>query len=68
MGSLSYFTRGNLSKFIILIIYVIPQYIKNMLGLELLLYGAALRWPRLYFLYKVVKIPPPSIIPKVMLR
>ena len=32
MGSLSYFIRGNLSKFVNLIIGVIPQYIKNILG------------------------------------
>ena len=68
LGSLSYFTRENLSEFISLIICAILQYIKNILGLELLLYGAELRWLRLYFLYKVVKIPPPSIIPKVMLK
>ena len=68
LGSLSYFTRENLSEFISLIICAILQYIKNILGLELLLYGAELRWLRLYFLYKVVKIPPPNIIPKVMLK
>jgi len=34
MGSLSYQPRENLSLFIISIIYAIPYYIKNILGLE----------------------------------
>lgn len=34
LGSHSYFMRGNLSEFINLIIYVIPQYIKNIPALE----------------------------------
>ena len=33
-----------------------------------ILYDTELRRLRLYFLYKVVKIPPPNIIPKVMLK